>query len=63
MMMKTKDAKSLLFRFCACENGATAIEYTLIAAGVGLAVSATVYQVGAIVLNDLFASIGNAVSS
>ena len=49
--------------FARCENGATAIEYTLIAAGIGLAVSATVYTVGAIVLNDLFNNVANAVSS
>ena len=50
-------------RFAHCEDGATAIEYTLIAAGIGLAVSATVYTVGAIVLNDLFNNVANAVSS
>ena len=50
-------------RFVKCENGATAIEYALIAAGIALAVSATVYNIGAIVLNDLFNSVANAVSS
>ena len=63
MSTGAKRIKGLVARFAACENGATAIEYTLIAAGIGLAVSATVYNVGAIVLNDLFNNIANAVSS
>jgi pilus assembly protein Flp/PilA len=33
-------------RFRADQNGATAIEYALIAAGVGATVAATVYNVG-----------------
>ncbi len=63
--MKTgvKKMTNLMARFVKCEDGATAIEYALIAAGIALAVSATVYNVGAIVLNDLFNNIANAVSS
>lgn len=63
MNTEAKRTKGLMARFAECENGATAIEYTLIAAGIGLAVSATVYNVGAIVLNDLFNNISNAVSN
>jgi pilus assembly protein Flp/PilA len=33
-------------RFCADENGAAAIEYAMIAAGVGVAVAATVMSLG-----------------
>ena len=33
-------------RFCADENGATAIEYALVASGVGAAIAATIYQLG-----------------
>ena len=60
---EARKIKGLVARFTKCESGATAIEYTLIAAGIGLAVSATVYNVGAIVLNDLFNNIANAVSN
>jgi pilus assembly protein Flp/PilA len=35
-----------LTRFCADQNGAAAIEYALIAAGVGAAVAATVWSLG-----------------
>ena len=60
---EARKIKRLAASFVKCENGATAIEYTLIAAGIGLAVSATVYNVGAIVLNDLFNNIANAVGN
>jgi pilus assembly protein Flp/PilA len=33
-------------RFCADENGATAIEYGMIAAGVGATIAATVWSLG-----------------
>ena len=35
-----------LVRFCADEHGAAAIEYAMIAAGVGVAVAATVMSLG-----------------
>ena len=35
-----------LRRFCADESGATAIEYAMIASGIGAAVAATVYSLG-----------------
>ena len=38
-------------RFLADQQGATAIEYALIAAGIGAAVAATVYSLGATTKN------------
>lgn len=46
-------------RIAAEENGATAIEYALIAAGVGAAVAATVYSLGTS-LNGLYQSVAAA---
>ena len=63
MEQKPKRAWTLVRQFWGCESGATAIEYCLIAAGVALAVSATVYNVGNVVLNNLFLNIQNAVSN
>jgi pilus assembly protein Flp/PilA len=39
-------AAHTLARFCADERGATAIEYAMIASGVGAAVAATVWNTG-----------------
>jgi len=33
-------------RFCADDNGATAIEYAMVASGIGAFLAATVYQLG-----------------
>jgi pilus assembly protein Flp/PilA len=44
--------------FAADESGATAIEYAMIAAGIGTAIAATVWTLGAKV-NGLFASVNN----
>jgi Flp pilus assembly pilin Flp len=38
--------RSEIIRFCSDENGATAIEYSVVAAGVGLTVSTTVWNLG-----------------
>ena len=38
-------------RFCADESGATAIEYSIMASGIGIAVSATVSLLGGKVKN------------
>ena len=46
----------LIVRFLKNESGATAIEYGLIATGIGLAIAAVAPQVGA-QLNTLFTSI------
>ena len=35
-----------LKRFCADESGATAIEYAMVASGIGVVVSAAVYSLG-----------------
>jgi len=39
-------AGHLLKRFCADESGATAIEYALMASGIGVAISTAVYLLG-----------------
>ena len=49
---------ALLKRFVANENGATAIEYGLIAAGIALAIIAVVNGLGTN-LNDKFTSINS----
>jgi pilus assembly protein Flp/PilA len=43
-------------RFLAAELGATAIEYSLLAAGISLAIIATVYGIGP-KLNTIFSSV------
>ena len=43
-------------RFLAAELGATAIEYSLIASGIALAIIATVYGIGP-KLNTIFSSV------
>jgi pilus assembly protein Flp/PilA len=45
-----------LSRFCIDESGATAIEYAMVASGVGVAVAATVYSLGSKV-NSLFTNL------
>ena len=47
-----------LARFCADESGATAVEYAMVASGIGAAVAATVYQLGSNV-KGLFTKIAN----
>ena len=41
-------------RFVADERGATAIEYALIAAGIGVAISATVFSVGSALKSNFY---------
>jgi pilus assembly protein Flp/PilA len=50
----------LLRSFLADENGATAIEYGLIAAGIALAIVTIVNSTGAVLLNNKFNSISSA---
>jgi pilus assembly protein Flp/PilA len=50
----------LASRFCADEKGATAIEYALIAAGVGATVAATVFNMGTTLKTTLWDKVGNA---
>jgi pilus assembly protein Flp/PilA len=45
-----------LARFCADRSGATAVEYALIASGVGAFVAATVFALGSSV-NNLFTTL------
>jgi len=47
-------------RFLADERGATAIEYALIASGIGAAIAAIVFGVGNSVLNNLYNKIAAA---
>ena len=42
----TSTANRQLKQFCADESGATAIEYAMIASGIGIAVSTVVYTLG-----------------
>ena len=42
----TSTAGRQLKRFCADESGATAIEYAMIASGIGVAISTMVYTLG-----------------
>jgi len=44
-------------RFVADERGATAIEYALIASGIGAAIVSVVFGIGGTVTNDLYAKI------
>ena len=46
-------------RLLADESGATAIEYAMIAAGVGAAVAATVYSLGSSVKSNLYEKVSD----
>ena len=46
-------------RFLADERGATAIEYALIASGIGAAIVSIVFGVGNTVANGLYTSVAN----
>jgi pilus assembly protein Flp/PilA len=48
----------LLARFASDKNGATAIEYSIIAAGIAVAIAATVWSLGP-KLNDSYTSVSN----
>ena len=52
-------ASRLLKRFGADERGATAIEYALIAAGIGATIAATVYNMGTTLKTVWWDKIGN----
>ena len=58
------NARSLslaLNRFIGDTSAATAIEYAIIAAGVGAAIAATVYSLGTTIQTVLYDKIGNAI--
>jgi pilus assembly protein Flp/PilA len=63
-MMRTPGLRSIITpvwaRFIADERGATAIEYAMIAAGIGVAISATVFNVGSAVKSNLYDKIAAA---
>jgi pilus assembly protein Flp/PilA len=46
-------------RFMADERGATAIEYALIASGIGAAIAAIVFGVGGSVVNNLYGKVAS----
>jgi pilus assembly protein Flp/PilA len=50
-------------RFLADTSGATAIEYGLLAAGLGLAIMATVSATGQAIKTELYDQIGSALAS
>ena len=52
--------KNTLKNFLADERGATAIEYALIAAGIGATIAATVYNMGSQIKTALWDKVGNA---
>jgi pilus assembly protein Flp/PilA len=52
-------AVALLNRFVSDEGGATAIEYALIAAGIGAVVATTVYSLGGLVKANLYDKISS----
>ena len=53
----TASAQSV-FRFMRCESGATAIEYAMIASGIGVAIAASVVNLGSNV-KGLFVSVSS----
>jgi pilus assembly protein Flp/PilA len=59
-MSQTADAGNLLWNFLRNEQAATAIEYGLIAAGIAVAIIATVAALGTN-LNTTFSSVSTAV--
>jgi pilus assembly protein Flp/PilA len=52
--MFRSDAATLVRRFIADQSGATAIEYALVAAGIGVAVAGSVWKLGAEVKTTLY---------
>ena len=54
------DLRLTIQRFAADDRGATAIEYAMIAAGVGAAIAATVYNLGTTIQDTLYNKIGEA---
>jgi pilus assembly protein Flp/PilA len=48
-------------RFLDDQAGTTAIEYAIIAAGIGVAIAATVYALGATVMTDYYNVIASAI--
>jgi pilus assembly protein Flp/PilA len=63
-MITANSAKSglvrLTRRFLADESGATAIEYAIIAAGIGATIAATVWQFGSHLSTSVYGKVNNA---
>ena len=57
-MSGVRSFSQLVRRFRADESGTTAIEYALIAAGVGATIAATVYNLGSQIKNSLWDKVG-----
>jgi pilus assembly protein Flp/PilA len=60
LMSGVRSFGKLVRRFGANESGATAIEYGLIAAGISVAIIATVFSLGTQVKTTLWDKVGNA---
>ena len=60
-MTAVRSFSRLVRRFHADECGATAIEYALIAAGIGATIAATVFNLGTAIKTNLWDKVGNAV--
>ena len=59
-MSATQSKKQhLLTRFLRCEEGATAIEYGLIAAGISVAIAATVLALGPELRDNMFQAVSD----
>jgi pilus assembly protein Flp/PilA len=56
-----QNLRRTLKRFAADNSGATAIEYGMIAAGIGAAVAGTVYNLGSVIETTLYGKILNAI--
>ena len=58
--MMLRSFSQLAVRFRADENGSTAIEYALIAAGISVAIVTTVFGLGTQIKTALWDKVGNA---
>ncbi len=59
----TKELLNTIRAFARNENGATAIEYALIAGGISIVILTAVIAVGDTVRDDLFGKVANALGS
>jgi len=59
----TKELTETIRAFCRNENGATAIEYALIAGGISIVILTAVIAVGDTVRDDLFGKVATALGS
>jgi pilus assembly protein Flp/PilA len=59
-MSVRRSFSQLVWRFRADQSGATAIEYALIAAGIGAAIAATVQNLGSHIKTALWDKVANA---